>query len=906
MADIVKNLSVLPSAATPNMQIYGNKFESNKATFYKNKQTYQQIGLAMAKDKLAVVPEYAEDVVNTWDTTIGKLATPIEMGDFIGIDGAIDDAAFEYATNGNLLTAKYNSSIKQQGDATVMQNIASGATKAELGGYLMSQQNVPKKGADGVIPKMGQYDIGVKYYDPNAKITALMSRIGRDITAATNKTVDIDATAFKVLGDKEEPADDYIQLSDLMPGVEQYYDPKTNTNFVKYINRDRGNLVGGFATMSTIGSAREAIITELLSHDQDVMGFYHALAARRNIAGKRTGNGKEWTGTLALLEDINGIRELSDNTEWHDNRSESITQTGNGTTNKNKPYTRAMMIDVTTTPIGVGKATYRSMVLAVGDLAGMTYETEVKLNNADINVIRLEDKIAELDKNSATYKEDYIKLDQELSSALILQDDLGNQVRTRQAALRLHQRHTSDMIHHDMDARGIKYNGNNVFSAKAEDNMNAILDRYSVFYKDENDNIIIERNQPEWLRRWGLQPVTTDNTRKMMGTINHDVQQRIHDDIVEIMNVAMPTNNDQLISALNKKLGTNEQDLLKVLELYAHDVLTDMGHTEENMDEDASPIAFNTYSAYEAVIKEFGKNTESALSQQVVVTNPIIVGDKAVDITTAILEEGILQVGGVSGHTYLGDDIILNTAEGNELRELLSTEGAKIYLSADSLDGKIGANIVAPDTSIGNKGKTISKFMYLTQDLTNTLIDKMLNGETPIDPKVRAHLKFITMKDDNGIYLSEYAKAFQSADINSSNMKDVTGVDIELTNYYDLDISDPNNVKYVNESKYAEKARKSKPPRESIPYNNKYMNWVKVGDDKALLQIVSKSSDNDKLLAFYVIFNEQGQPELVHKRPSSSDIKNGISYTNDISSTLAFGANIIDMMNAKKIATPTR
>lgn len=283
MADIVNNMAVLPKGATPNMEVYANKFDRNRATYAENKMLYDKARMQMAKDEIEVADEYQPIVEKTWNATLGSINDTIEIGDFIGLEGVIDNVALDYVTNTDLNMAKYNTNKFKENLALARE--VEKSRGGLLGGYIKESVQLPEINKDGTIDKMGELDTGAEYFDSTAYMKTLFDSIKADVKQATNTDITnlqfITVDSFTGIDGKDLP-----EIQNYIDG-EAKVDSDSGVIYVKYNNRTRGALPKGVSTISGISKDKADLAYEIFKSDHKAIAYFNALS---RIGNKVKGN----------------------------------------------------------------------------------------------------------------------------------------------------------------------------------------------------------------------------------------------------------------------------------------------------------------------------------------------------------------------------------------------------------------------------------------------------------------------------------------------------------------------------------------------------------------------------------------------------------------------------------------
>lgn len=274
MSDIVNSMSIAPLAPQVNMQIYTNKFDNHRAIYAENKMLYEKARLQMAKDEQSVGsdPQYQDIVKQTWNKTFGSINEAIEVGDFIGLEGIIDNAALDYATDWNLNTAKSNVASYN----TAIENWNKNETKK--GGlqtsYLRQTQPLPNLDKDGNMVKKDHYEYGADYYDINmavAKLTSLLERnveITEDMSINDVKFVTVDDITVK----------DGKLLTDLETYANVKAKYKDGIVYIKYNEHSE-------STKSTDVNGKGRLLLNILKKDHNAVAYFQSMSNLSNKLG---------------------------------------------------------------------------------------------------------------------------------------------------------------------------------------------------------------------------------------------------------------------------------------------------------------------------------------------------------------------------------------------------------------------------------------------------------------------------------------------------------------------------------------------------------------------------------------------------------------------------------------------
>ena len=293
MGEIVNNMSVLPQGVTPNMEIYNNKFNANRATYAENKMLYEKARMQMAKDEIEVAEGYQPIVENVWNNTLGGINDAIEIGDFIGLEGVIDKAALDYATDTDLNMAKYNTGKYQEQLQLAREYEKSRGSL--LGGYILESVKLPSMNKDGSIDKMGETDFGAEYFDTTSFMKGIFDTIKADVKTASN--TDINDFQFVTVNSFDKIDGKLINVLDGAFDGEAKVDPTSGILYVKYNNSTRGGLPNGVTTISKINDAKAELAYELLQRDHNAIAYFNALAR----IGNKVNNTNDTAEDLMLL-----------------------------------------------------------------------------------------------------------------------------------------------------------------------------------------------------------------------------------------------------------------------------------------------------------------------------------------------------------------------------------------------------------------------------------------------------------------------------------------------------------------------------------------------------------------------------------------------------------------------------
>lgn len=888
MAFTPTNMQVLPQAATPNMEVYKNKFDQTRNSYYKNKQMYHQMGLAMKKDELLMADKYAEAgiVPNAWNGAISTMNAHIDNDDFAGLDGAIEDAAYSYATNDNLIMAKYNSSVKEKGDSDIQQLMLKGDTTLELGRLLKQNQQVPDIDPDtGTIAKMPEYDLGVKYTNPQPMVNALMARVGRTIQEGTDVDIDTNSIRFEPVTSKKDIPDTATPLIDSDGSTTGYFDSASNSYFYIYNTTERGSLPGGLAMTSTL-NGRERWIMQNLVNDDAIIGYYNKLAIERNKAGEFDNNNKPWTGEKILRETVVGIAPMarSEKKVFNDKEIGSF-QSGGIDDDATPTESDYLPISVTVTPEGESRATVESIVLAAGNHATNAHNATVDFEKSKEEILDIQDvmKAYSTANPTADLTNDaqYQQYEQNLQRAVIKMQKAETAKNQATAAWKLNNGLIHNKIGAYMIENGIERYGKGVLSA---DQAKLIYDsaRYLKIINVGVNGGDPYEGAPEWARYLGLLAPTKAGEEpdyvKMNVKLNDEISTEIEKDVHKILNSYLPISLDAAIAGLEGEMSTWEggfirKDNVQTLKEYARRKLVAMGYGDEYItDAKIQAIERTIRSTLSVGVDEFNSTYSKIAQDTQTVTANLMLGDDALDGVNKILN-GIKASGSITGSTYSGTEIITDSPESDYIKAILKRDNSNIQLTNSSYGGQIGAIV----SSVNSDGVTESAFLYLDAVNSANIIGHALN-QTDLSVGARRDLEFMLARGDNGEFFSTYARDFDTSAIGDSNINDIYGTDVEIPDVYDFIPTEKDedgnvlNGRYANDYGYAANARKS-PPMHAIKYKNTYINWLKQGDDEALIQLIAEDGLGG-YTARYLVFDDKGELTLSYTRPTAEELRN--------------------------------
>jgi len=431
--------------------------------------------------------------------------------------------------------------------------------------------------------------------------------------------------------------------------------------------------------------------------------------------------------------------------------------------------------------------------------------------------------------------------------------------------------------------------GNSPYSVDAANKMRAILDG-SMWVKVTEDGDDLYEGLSDWMIKMGFTLPTNKDVTMVSSKINEELSEEIYNDLTRIINNYLPTSKELMLNAIRSEYNIDVANPQQALEQYIKTKFDEYGLPENISNEKAAVamLANKITMAINPVISEYRDITSKSLMKNELLSFPTIAG---VDEVKDILGE-ILSNNAVAGYDIFARPIATKGDIGDRLRAILGDEDAEIQATLDSYSGRIGVIVSLPAISTGNNQReAITEFMYLDEANSQAVINRMLQAEDLTDDQ-RSALQLATLKDENGVYMTDYVHDYKAAANGSSNISNIYSDDIDLPTWYDWDET-TGDYKYNDEYSKTKRAE----GLQGIPIGGKAVNWYKVDGDTLQLQILGKSSADGKIIAQYIYVNNEGKFVSDLNRPTASTIVDGNTLVNGIDNALFVAYRYINGIN---------
>jgi hypothetical protein len=861
MVDIVNPLTILPQGATPNMEIYKNKYDAISNEYAANKETFQTLGLQFRKDEVEVAPKYAPIVQSTWNNVLSDVKTFVDMGDYVGLDGIIDDSAYKYLSDKNLATAKYNTAIYNKGQEDMQKLLLSGDLTYEMKSQLDAKQPLPDIQQDGTLQKMQQFDLGVKYNSPNPVISQLLQRTGSYTAETANKKIDINKVEFHTLRKNDAIPTDAVEIPGLLSNGTAYVSNDGGHLFLKYTDNIEGS-------MSSWLGDKELYIYTALSNDQTIMPYYDKMAELYRSNGITHQNGDPFTSIELMLDDTKLIGKLAYVKKTSTGEEDHLNYLGNtDKTPESPPKTTGYVVPITVEHTASKRKNKRNIVndfTALSNDSSDLFNTKVSIQQAELNIANLQRELNDPANANNVHKKD------ELARKVIELRNLKDKYKTSQVSYNIKSDIFKRTIHEQYKNNNIKYTGNSIISDEQVNALNL------AFSKPSNPN---------------------ETNTEFIPDLSSIVE-----DIMYVIDNYMPSTKDIAIEFLLRNAGIETLDVQVGLNEYVTKKLKEQGDIPTNpmhrsmYDQHINTLENLVNFKIGDIIREYNNALKSSVNNgEIAIETGLVIGsDETNELLSNLVKtklNGVIRGFDINGNN-LADDAASETKS--------SIEGALIHNGVitptlNSQDGYmlIGVAYSSSDQSLsGNNTRGLhNTYVYLDAKTTKSIVNEIITT-TNLSDDLKDKFAYIIKQDDNGIYMTSHSKLATVANIGESNLSkyQIDG----LPDVWDVDAEG----NYIHNDADSDAIRDNMPKGE-IVYREMYINWLKQSNEDILPQIVYKTEDNN-YVSVYPIIDETGMLNVSFNRPEAEDLNKVCDYFPDIHSAFNETMKLIDLMRTSR------